>query len=165
MAKNDDVPVAYTLLSSDGPGTQLTSCLLGDGNYLTWSRAMLTALRAKNKVGFINGDIKKPEKTNPLFDRWDQCNSMLVAWIFNHLERDVQRTVACAGDAKDLWDLLRERFSQGNITEIHQIKAKICLLRQAGTIVREYFSELTRLWDELEMLQEPQPAPAEALLL
>ncbi|KAI4381631.1 hypothetical protein MLD38_007689 [Melastoma candidum] len=155
MAKNDDVPAAYMLLSSDGPGTQLTSCLLGDGNYATWSRAMLTALRAKNKVGFINGDIKKPETTNPLFDKWDQCNSMIVAWIFNHLERDVQRTVACAGDAKDLWDLLRIRFSQSNITEIHHIKTKICLLRQSGTTVREYFSEMTKLWDELEMLQQP----------
>ncbi|KAI4303863.1 hypothetical protein MLD38_039450 [Melastoma candidum] len=155
MAKDDDVPAAYALVPSDGPGTQLTSCLLDDENYLSWSRAMLTAIRSKNKLGFINGDIKQPEKSSALFDKWDQCNSIVLAWIYNHLERKIQRTVACAGNAKDLWDLLRVRFSQGNVTEVHRIKARICLLRQAGSSVREYFTELTTLWDELEALQEP----------
>ena len=51
----------YFLYHSDGPGLVLVSqSLIGD-NYASWSRAMLIALSVKNKLGFIDGSIKKPE--------------------------------------------------------------------------------------------------------
>lgn len=51
-----------TLHNSDSPGAaMLVRVPLTGENYMTWSRLMLIALRAKNKVGFVTGKHKKPE--------------------------------------------------------------------------------------------------------
>ncbi|PKI73560.1 hypothetical protein CRG98_006141 [Punica granatum] len=112
---------------------------------------MQTALRAKNKLGFIDGKVQQPAEGESYHDLWVTCNSMLVSWIFNHLDEDLQNSVAGAKNAKILWDDLRERFSQGNETKIHQLKSDICLLRQDRKSVSEYYSKLKSLWDELDL--------------
>ena len=53
----------------DSPGTILVSQPLSGDNYHTWSRSMIMALTAKNKVGFINGTISAPvDQSLPSFN-------------------------------------------------------------------------------------------------
>ncbi|PKI72596.1 hypothetical protein CRG98_006973 [Punica granatum] len=66
------------------------------------------------------------------------------------MEGSLQATVAYAVDARSLWDDLKERFSEGNQSRVFQIKTDICLLKQDGLNVREYYGKLKLLWDELE---------------
>ncbi|KAI3440559.1 NmrA domain-containing protein [Psidium guajava] len=149
-ASKTEISAVYRLESSDGPGNILIACNLNGDNYLTWSRAMLIALRAKGKLPFIDGTLQKPEEGDPMRERWEMCNSTLIAWIFNTMEKDLQSTVACAVDAMELWEDLKERYSEGNLARIYQIKSDICLLKQEGKSVREYYGKLKQLWDELE---------------
>ena len=59
----------YRLETSDNPGVLLVTEPLTTENYPTWSRAIQRALRAKNKLGFINGNISKPSSADdPLFN-------------------------------------------------------------------------------------------------
>ena len=51
----------YFLSNSDNPGVSLVVQHLTEENYSTWSRAVLIALDAKTKLGFIDGSIPKPE--------------------------------------------------------------------------------------------------------
>ncbi|KAL9366575.1 hypothetical protein Peur_037774 [Populus x canadensis] len=45
---------------------------------------MKRALRANNKLGFVDGSITKPTDPNdPLLDAWERCNDMIVSWIHN----------------------------------------------------------------------------------
>ena len=44
--------------------------LLDANNYDSWSRSMLTALSAKNKVEFVDGSAPQPSSSNPLFSAW-----------------------------------------------------------------------------------------------
>lgn len=53
----------YLLKTFDNPGTVLVTDFLTTENYAIWSRSMLRALRAKNKLGFVNGTIPKPAAT------------------------------------------------------------------------------------------------------
>ncbi|KAL0350510.1 UNVERIFIED_CONTAM: Retrovirus-related Pol polyprotein from transposon RE2 [Sesamum radiatum] len=64
------VPEALQLHGSDHPGMILVSALLTKHNYLTWSYAVKRALRAKLKLGFIDGTCVKPHMTDPLFEHW-----------------------------------------------------------------------------------------------
>lgn len=57
---NDENSGPYYLHHGDSPGTILFSQLLLGNNYPTWSCSMEMALSAKNKIGFIDGSIKKP---------------------------------------------------------------------------------------------------------
>ncbi|PKI52074.1 hypothetical protein CRG98_027490 [Punica granatum] len=75
------IPAALVLNQSDNPRTQLISCHLNGQNYITWSNAMLIALQAKTKLGFIDGTVKKPDESDPLYEQWVTYNSMLVLSI------------------------------------------------------------------------------------
>lgn len=56
---------------SDTPGIALVQDpLIGTENYGVWSRSMLLALRAKNKLGFINGSCARPVTTNSNLHQW-----------------------------------------------------------------------------------------------
>ncbi|PKI59618.1 hypothetical protein CRG98_020027 [Punica granatum] len=128
--KGVEIPAVYHLTASDSTGAQVIGCTLNGNNYLTWSRTMIIALRARNKLPFIDGSLDKPGEDDPLRERWERCNSTLIAWMFNTMEESLQATVAYAIDAKNLWDNLKERYSEGNQSRVFQIKIEICLLKQ-----------------------------------
>ena len=58
----------YFLSNSDNPGVSLVVQHLIEENYSTWSRAVLIALDAKSKIGFIDGSLLKPQSVDhPLY--------------------------------------------------------------------------------------------------
>ena len=48
----------YQLMSGDNPGTLITQVQLRADNFDEWTMAIKTALRAKKKLGFIDGSVK-----------------------------------------------------------------------------------------------------------
>lgn len=50
---------------SDHTNHDIVTQLLEDDNHATWSRAMMVFLKAKNKLGFIDGTIKAPSEKDP----------------------------------------------------------------------------------------------------
>ena len=66
---NSTPPNPYFLSSSENPGNILvTQPLLGMRNYQSWSRAMILALTAKKKIGFVNGKVIKPDLDTPQYE-------------------------------------------------------------------------------------------------
>lgn len=61
--KGGVVPYAdpFYLGSSEQPNSPLGSIVFTGRNYNNWSRSIKMALGAKNKLGFINGKISKPD--------------------------------------------------------------------------------------------------------
>ncbi|PKI51170.1 hypothetical protein CRG98_028457 [Punica granatum] len=140
----------YAVNPSDYTGVSLINYKLTGSNYLTWSRAMLTALTTKNKVGMIDGTVPRPSEDDPNRARWDVCNALVISWIFNTLDNELQSSIACATVAQALWEDLQERYSQGNETRIYQLKAEIGNMKQEGMSVMKYYSRLKTLWDKLD---------------
>ncbi|CAI9115509.1 OLC1v1016424C1 [Oldenlandia corymbosa var. corymbosa] len=68
------IDVLLQVHRSENPGTPLVSVLLHDKNYLIWKGAMLSALEAKMKDGFVTGSLIKPAINPPHFARWKQAN-------------------------------------------------------------------------------------------
>jgi hypothetical protein len=59
----------YRLDNGDTSVLSLVTNLLTTKNYVTWARAMKSAHRVKNKLGFVNGSITKPSDPNdPLLE-------------------------------------------------------------------------------------------------
>ena len=71
----DDPTSFYFFHHSDSPGLILVSQPLTGDNYSSWSRAMTIALSVKNKLGFIEGPILKPD---------DDDLQLQNAWIINN---------------------------------------------------------------------------------
>ena len=111
---------------------------------------MTTALSAKNKLGFVNGTILKPnDESDPIFSDWQRCNDLVLSWINNCLSRQIHATVLYIYTAKGVWDDLKHRYSQGNGTRIHRPKQVIASFKQENLTVCDYFTTLKGLWVEL----------------
>ncbi|XP_041000611.1 uncharacterized protein LOC121246502 [Juglans microcarpa x Juglans regia] len=140
----------YRLKTSDNPGTVLVKELLTAENFSTWSRSIHHALRAKNKLEFLNGTFTKPsDPRNPLFELWERCNDMVVSWLQNSISLSLRSSVAFVDDAHVIWTELQERFSPQNGLRIYELKKTLATLTQDDDLVNTYYSKLKTLWDEL----------------
>ncbi|PKI74386.1 hypothetical protein CRG98_005266 [Punica granatum] len=117
-----DLLSVFTVNPSDYIGVSLINCKLNGSNYLTWSRAMLNALRAKNKVRMIDGSVPRPPEGDSNRAKWDMCNALVISWIFNTLDSELQSSVACATVAQTLWEDLRESHEPAHsLNKVHAL--------------------------------------------
>ncbi|XP_057790275.1 uncharacterized protein LOC131007132 [Salvia miltiorrhiza] len=151
----EDPSSPYFLPMSHNPGVQLVTQQLNGSNYTNWNRSMITALIAKNKLAFIDGSIPRPHHTDLLFTQWMRCNSMVVSWIRNSVIPDISSSIMYIDDAAHIWNDLKDRFSQGNLARICQLKQQLFTLQQGSDDVGVYFTKLRVLWDEY---RDYQPA-------
>ena len=94
----------YFLSNSDNPGVSLVVQHLIEENYSTWSRAVLIALDAKSKIGFIDGSIPKPQSSDhPYYTAWCKCNSTFLAWLFDLVSINLQPNVVYFKIAREVW--------------------------------------------------------------
>ncbi|KAL0416757.1 UNVERIFIED_CONTAM: hypothetical protein Slati_3507600 [Sesamum latifolium] len=154
MANNDDkkkedtfknsltVASPYTLHPSDNLGMIISPIQLKGENYDEWARSIRNALRAKRKLGFIDGTVTQPSDDSSEIEDWWMVNSMLVAWVFNTIEPSLRSTITYMENVKDLWEDLRQRFPIGNEPRVQQLKADITNCKQAGELVVSYYGRL-----------------------
>ena len=107
------VPINFFLCASKNPGNILvTQPLLGMKNYQSWSRAMVLALTAKKRIGFVNGKIVKPEIDSPLYEDWESCNTMVLSWLISSMHVDVSSSIMYCEIAREMWLEFQHVFSQ-----------------------------------------------------
>ena len=118
---------------------------------------MLHALRAKNKIGFIDGSIKPPSKKEKSGDYalWAQSNNMILSWISNSVESHLSKGVVHAQFAYKVWEEFKHQFSQQNTSTIYQIQKQIASLSQGSMTISAYFTELKHLWTQLDAYEDP----------
>ena len=140
---------------SDNPGATITTCVFNGENYDMWEKAVKNALRAKNKLGIIDGTVNKPkgENGNEL-NAWEACNSMIISWMFNVIDKSLHSSVAYVQTAKDMWEDLKERYAVGNAPRVHQLRSEIVNLKQEGMTVAAYYAKIKGMWDELNQYIE-----------
>ena len=90
----DDPSSPHFLHHSDSLGLVLVSQQLTGDNYSSWSRAMIIALSVKNKIGFIDGSIMKPEGNDlNLLNFWVKNNHMVISWILNSVSKEISASI------------------------------------------------------------------------
>nr|KYP66986.1 hypothetical protein KK1_013302 [Cajanus cajan] len=111
---------------------------------------MKRALVSKNKFKFIDGTIEVPNICDPNYEAWDRCNNLIHSWILGSLSPSIAHIVIYIENAIEVWNDLKERFSQGDLIRIAEQQQELHNLRQGTLNVSEYFTELKSLWEELE---------------
>lgn len=99
----------------------ITNVQLKDENHDKWSDATETVLQAKRKLGFVDGSIPQPKDDDPMLEEWRYMNPMIVACIRNTIEPTLRSFVSQTKIAKELWDDLKQRFSDSNDMRIHEL--------------------------------------------
>lgn len=109
----DDPPPSNPLYlhPSDNSGIVLVTELLNGSNFVNWSRSMKTALLAKNKLGFVDGPVKRPlDPLDPMLSHLERCNGMVVSWLINVVVPQIKSSLMYLELASQIWNDLRERF-------------------------------------------------------
>lgn len=152
----DDPTNPYYLHHGDSSSNILVSQPLTRENYNAWKRAMTIALNVKNKLRFVTGVMHKPLPSNAMDVRWNKCNMLVLSWLANSLSKEIANSVLYIDLAKELWNELKEKYSESNEPRVFQLQRSISSLNQGQLNVNAYFTKLKSLWDELMNL-EPQP--------
>ncbi|XP_073116149.1 uncharacterized protein [Elaeis guineensis] len=140
----------YFISPSENPGNALVTSLLKGPNYPAWRRAIITALRAKRKIWFVDGTLARPIDGLRNHFLWDTCNSMMMSWIYNSVVPEIYDSISFFESARDIWVDLEERYSQGNAHRIHELKTQIWSFRQGNDMtIAAYYGHLRGLWEEL----------------
>ncbi|XP_073109496.1 uncharacterized protein [Elaeis guineensis] len=140
----------YFISPSENPGNALVTSLLKGPNYPAWRRAIITALRAKRKIRFVDGTLARPIDGSRDHFLWDTCNSMVMSWIYNSVVPEIYDSISFFESARDIWVDLEERYSQGNAPRIHELKTQIWSFRQGNDMtIAAYYAHLRGLWEEL----------------
>ncbi|KAJ4705228.1 Retrovirus-related Pol polyprotein from transposon TNT 1-94 [Melia azedarach] len=121
----DDIHNPFFLHNGDHPGLILVSHILTSPNYNTWSRAMLMALNAKNKLYFVDGSLLKPSSDDPTAGIWSRCNNMVMSWLLNIVSKEIADSLLYLDSAHAVWSDLHDRFHQSNAPRIFQIKQQL----------------------------------------
>ncbi|GAU35493.1 hypothetical protein TSUD_384480 [Trifolium subterraneum] len=110
----------YFLHPNENPGLILVTPSLSGTNYHSWSRAMVMALKSKNKLRFVNGTLSHPDDDDHDSLAWDRCNTMIMSWISKAVDADISQSV--------LW---------------MDTASEICF-------VSAYYTKMKKLWQELD---------------
>jgi len=81
---------------------------------------------------------------------------MIFSWIMRTLSPDIADSVLHIDSAKELWEELKERFSQGDYFQIFDLLQEIHSIKQGERTITQIFTALKKLWEELEFLR-PTP--------
>ena len=103
---------------------------------------MLIALSAKNKVCFVDGSLPKPSVFESYFNAWVPCNDLVVSWILNFVSKEIYNTVIYITSAKDMWQDLKDRYTQKNGPRVFQLQKAISVIAQENSFVSNYFTRI-----------------------
>ncbi|KAJ0733953.1 putative transcription factor interactor and regulator CCHC(Zn) family [Helianthus annuus] len=141
---------------SDHPGMLLVSKSFDGIGFGAWKRAMTIALSAKNKLGFVTGEITKPN--DPIQQQlWQRCNDMVISWILNTLSKEISESVLYTQTVHQLWNELHDRYGQANGAKLYQLQKNLCEISQGNDNIATYFTKVKSNWDELNALSGIPP--------
>ncbi|XP_048433626.1 uncharacterized protein LOC125474234 [Pyrus x bretschneideri] len=114
---------------------------------------MAMALNAKNKEGFINKTIKKPESASTIeSQQWTRGNNLVKSWLLNCVSKDIRASVIYNNVAVDIWNELKEQISHTNSVHLFHIEQEIHGSVQGNLNIGAYYTKLKSFWDEHDAL-------------
>ena len=69
------------------------------------------ALSGKNKIGFVEGIVKRSTSSTTLGKAWDRINDVVMDWLLSVIDEKIANTLQWLKTAKDwLWDELESLY-------------------------------------------------------
>ena len=99
---SSDPKSPYYLCSSDNPGNIICPIILNGENYANWSRLAANSLKSKNKLGFVDGSLSRPDDASSDVDAWEKNNAMVIAWLYNVIDKNLHGSIAYAETASEI---------------------------------------------------------------
>ena len=79
------------------------------------------SLLMKNKLGFVDGSITKPNVDNVIHPFWKRYNTMVLAWILRSISPTIAQIVLWTESTPALWNKLWEPFSDADLFRVSDL--------------------------------------------
>ncbi|KAK1422630.1 hypothetical protein QVD17_17916 [Tagetes erecta] len=152
ISKLDASDLLYLHPSDSSSLTIISIKLKGTENYSVWANAIKLALRAKNKMGFIDKTCKKPTDDNVLANQWDRCNSVVLTWLLNSVSEELYVGQVYSELASDVWDDLNETYNKIDGSVMFSLYQKINSVTQNGSSVSDYYHRINTMWKQFDAM-------------
>lgn len=152
----------YFIGSSDHLDFLLVNTPFDGNGSNSWKRSIIISFSTKNKLGFVDGTISKPLITSPNYPSWYRANSIVISWLLNSLLKKIAESVLFLQTAFEIWNELNQRYEQSNGALLYQIQQQIFSISQGFEKFSLYFTKLTKVWDELRLVQNFPPCSCES---
>jgi len=102
----------------------MITVMVFDGkNYDLWERVARLALKAKNKLVFMDGTLKRPKDNDEAellqCRAWHMASSMLCSWLPSIIDQKLKIILAYSDTAKGMWDDVWKQCAMANTPKIH----------------------------------------------
>ncbi|XP_021846534.1 uncharacterized protein [Spinacia oleracea] len=151
LPPNQDPSSPFYLHPTDNTANQLVSVKFkGEGEaYGDWRRSMMISMSSKNKLGFVNGTISKPDTDDATYLAWMRCNDMMISWLLFNLDSTIAKSVMYFNTAREIWLDLEDRFGFVNGPQLFALEQQASDITQGTQSISEFFTEIKSLWDKL----------------
>ena len=78
-------------------------------NYALWSQAFRTFLGSQDRDHHLVENM--PDSSDKKHSLWRQSDYAVKIWMLNSLELEITASVGLASTAKDMWNAIKEMFS------------------------------------------------------
>ena len=119
--------------------------------FLQWSQSVRMYIRGRGKMAYLTGEKTAPAKDDPAYATWDAENSMVMTWLVNSMEEDINSNHICYPTAQELWENVNQMYLDvGNQSQIFELTLKLGEMCQGDDSVTKYFNSLKRVWQDLD---------------
>ena len=142
-----------------------SNIILNDTNFRLWSKLIEMRIGARNKLGYLTGDIAKPESGDPRLESWVTENHRVKCWLIDSMTPSLMERFICLPTAKEIWDAVGRTFYDGSdATRLFELNQRSFSTRQNGRPLSSYYTELVAIFQEIDSRTAPQARTVDGVL-
>ncbi|XP_021836433.1 uncharacterized protein [Spinacia oleracea] len=111
------------------------------------------ALGSRNKLGYIDGKIKRPNPSHTDFGKWYMNDNAVRGWILASMTTSLAESLIYMETSKELWDEVKERHGHTNAPLLYQLKKELSDLKQENQAVGNLYCMLKNLCDHISSIE------------
>ena len=150
--------------------TFATPLKLDRSNYTIWKSQILSAIRANDLEGFLDGSRTCPNQLlpgeststeaaiiseNSAYTAWKRQDQMILSWLLSSISVEILSIVVNSKTSRELWMSLEEQFGSETVAKKVHLKMLLNNLKKGSMTITEYFCKLRSVTDELAMAGSP----------
>ena len=126
---------------------------LNKQNYLQWSNSAMMFVEGKGKD--LTSVATNRKEDDPKLKTWKDENSMIKSWLINLMTNDIREDFMLYDLAQEIWVIAKDMYSDlENTVASFGIEGILEDLRKEAQFVTQYFTLLTRYWQQLDTFEK-----------
>ncbi|KAH0645047.1 hypothetical protein KY284_032931 [Solanum tuberosum] len=90
-----------------------TGVILDETNFSLRSQLMEMCIEARNKVGYLTDEAKKPEQTDSGYAIWITENHKVKRWLIDSMSPTLMQWFIRLSTTKEIWEAVAKTFYDG----------------------------------------------------